>query len=400
MPLDSCDRPCPVCDHGETQAVLERANVPVHQNSLFQHSVEARAVRRGQLSIRCCVRCGFTFNATFDANLLDYGPNYENTQTCSSMFDEHVNRLIEHLESTGVRWGRIVEVGCGKGGFLARLLSRPGNHATGIGFDPSYLGPDCQLEGRLEFRKTFFGPETPTAADAAISRHVIEHVEHPVDFLRSIRAGLQDAASPRLFLETPCVDWILRNQVVWDFFYEHCSLFTPHSLGLAMHRAGFATREIRHVFGGQYLWAEGGLPVGPRPEVNIGPLLESAAAFRRSDRQLRQRWHEIVEDACREGPVFVWGAGAKGVTFCNLLDPECRQIAGVVDVNPLKQGMHLAGTGHPIVSPSTAVQLGVAVVLILNPNYTSEIVVALRALGSPAATLDLMGKETRHAVSH
>ncbi len=38
-------------------------------------------------------------------------------------------------------------------------------------------------------------------------------------------------------------------------------------------------------------------------------------------------------ETCSRGPVFAWGAGAKGVTFCNLADPDRRRLAGAVDVN-------------------------------------------------------------------
>src|SRR5262249_62391260 len=86
----------------------------------------------------------------------------------------------------------------------------------------------------------------------------------------------------KVFFETPCVDWILDNLVVWDFFYEHCSLFTRQALGRALARAGFAVGRIAHAFGGQYLWGRaGGGPGGVDPEpapggAGRGPALRPA----------------------------------------------------------------------------------------------------------------------------
>ena len=69
----------------------------------------------------------------------------------------------------------------------------------------------------------------------------------------------------------------------------------------------------------------------------------------------------------------VLGAGAKGVTLLNLVDPSGARVDCVVDVNPKKQGRFLAGTGQAIVAPAALAERGVRHVLVLNPNYTDEI---------------------------
>lgn len=37
----------------------------------------------------------------------------------------------------------------------------------------------------------------------------------------------------------------------------------------------------------------------------------------------------------------------KGVTFANLVDPECKWIDSVIDLNLQKQGMYIPSTEHP-----------------------------------------------------
>ena len=86
--------------------------------------------------------------------------------------------------------------------------------------------------------------------------------------------------------------------------------------------------------------------------------------------------------------MFVWGAGAKGGTFCNLADPDCSRVTAVVDVNPAKQGMFLPGTGHAIVSPIEA--KNAVAVLVLNPNYFAEVRSTAGRLGLRAEIIDLM----------
>ena len=109
---------------------------------------------------------------------------------------------------------------------------------------------------------------------------MIEHVPQPVPLLRSIRQTLANASVSQVFFETPCVEWILRNQVLWDFFYEHCSYFSADSLSVAMQQAGFQVQNVRHVFGDQYLWLEATIGThnsGGKPEraCNVAELCQN-----------------------------------------------------------------------------------------------------------------------------
>ena len=69
----------------------------------------------------------------------------------------------------------------------------------------------------------------------------------------------------------------------------------------------------------------------------------------------------------------MWGAGAKGVTLANLVDPACSLIDCVVDLNPQKQGRFLPGTGHPIVAVSDLRERAISGVVLMNANYETEI---------------------------
>lgn len=391
MPRDT-DPACPVCGDPRPVPVLHRAAVPVHQNLLYETPEAARGAARGDLDLRVCGRCGFAFNAAFDPGLLEYGPSYENSQNHSPAFDAYTDELVEHLVRSGVRSGRVAEVGCGKGAFLNKLLGHPESRCEGVGFDPSYTGPETALGGRLRFVRSFYGPGSATAADVVICRHVIEHVPDPLALVRTVRAAAGDRA--RVVFETPCVEWVFRNRVPWDLFYEHCSLFTEHSLELVLTRAGFRVTAIRHVFGGQYLWAEAVAGSGDWPTTG-GDVVRLAGDFAADERDRLARWAQLLDRLAAGGPVVVWGAGAKGVTFCNLADPDAGRVSGVVDVNPAKQGRYLPGTGHPILAPAAAADAETAIVL--NPNYTAEVADALGRLRSRAAVIDLMRWEEDHA---
>jgi hypothetical protein len=78
--------------------------------------------------------------------------------------------------------------------------------------------------------------------------------------------------------------------------------------------------------------------------------------------------------------VALWGAGAKGVTFLNVV-PGGADIEPVVDLNPRKQGTFVPGTGQRVVAPGALAGQPLDEVWILNPLYRREIESQLRELG-------------------
>lgn len=366
---------CPICESCKTSLFLQRSDVPVHQNLLCPSEEIARNIKRGSLSMTICEECGFVFNRTFDANLLSYGKDYDNTQICSPVFQAYIDGLIYHLISKrGVANKNIVEVGCGNGVFLKRLCELGEN--TGIGFDPAYTGPEDVLDGKVRFVKDLYGPDSgDLSADVVVCRHVIEHILNPMRLLGAVRDTLRRSSYARVVIETPGVEWVLSNMVVWDFFYEHCSLFSSESLKIALKSAGFHPLRFQHVFGGQYMFVEAELSrseIAPSPTPNVEKLIELASAYAKNELQFKRYLRKRVKELTCFGPVAVWGAGAKGVTFVNLIDSKRELIDCVVDINPNKQRKFISGTGHPIVSYRDLPSRNVTIAILLNPEYKEE----------------------------
>ena len=362
---------CPLCGAAETEMFLERTAVPVHQNLLLNSIEQAKSIDQGDLEMMACSGCGFVFNRAFDLSLLQYGQDYDNNQACSSSFQQHLDSLVSMLlDEKGVCGRQVVEVGCGQGAFLRRLVQEGDNH--GIGFDPSYRGPKLFDDGRVRFESRYYDEScTDVPAEVVICRHVIEHVPDPLALLKSVRAAIGERPDAKVYFETPCVEWILENGVVWDFFYEHCSLFTAASLTTAFQIAGFRVEEVRHVFGGQYLWLEAS-PIESDVSYSGSKIFELARSYGRHERSLLQEWKKRIVDYHIIGRVAIWGAGAKGVTFANLVDPDCKLIDCLVDLNPNKQGKFVAGSGHAIIAPQQLVERGIANAILMNPNYRLE----------------------------
>jgi SAM-dependent methyltransferase len=364
---------CPLCTSSEMAEVTERPNVPVHQNKLYETRADARAATRGHLKVVACLTCGFVFNAAFDLSLMSYDEGYENDQTHSPAFSAHVDKLADRLLSeSGVRNSRIVEVGSGKGSFLNTLVMADAGN-VGWGFDPAYTGPDRAVGGRVEFVRSFYDRAyADLAPDVVVCRHVIEHVPDPAMLLAEIR---QASTGARVFVETPDVEWILRNAVIWDFFYEHCSYFSPHSFVTAFHRAGFGDVKSTHVFGGQYLWVEvcGTRDGDAKQTCDPGDIAQHVQRYMQEESEMLARWNDTILELRESGPLALWGAGAKGVTSASLFDSRSEIISGVVDLNPRKQGRYIAGSGHEIISPAELMHRKIKSVVLMNPNYLNEV---------------------------
>ncbi len=369
---------CPVCQSAEAEEFIRRANQPVYQNRLFDEQQAAVSATRGDLVLNACAVCGFIFNSAYDSSLLPYGDDYDNTQELSPFFETHLGRMAQHLiYDRGLRNSRIVEVGCGQGTFLKRLVQDESLGNCGFGFDPSYKGALDELDGRLHFHRKFYSADcAEVRADAVVCRHVIEHVSDPVSMLRSIRQAMSASPGASLFLETPCANWILDNHAIWDLFYEHCSYFTSDSLRWALNEAGLAATDVRHVFEGQYLWVEARVAQDQEPPVIDANdrMLKKAKAFGATEQStLQVLTNQLEQLRSSVGSVAIWGAGAKGVTMANLLDAKRDKLACVVDLNPRKQGRYLPGTGHAIVDYHDLPRYNVAAAMVMNPNYLDEI---------------------------
>jgi len=344
---------CPVCQSNQTTLFIQRESVPVHQNVVIRSLQEARNAPVGTLELVVCERCGFIFNRAFDPAAMNYEEHYDNNQNYSCVFQEHVADRARYLNEN-IKNSVIIEIGCGNGEFLRQLVS---DSNIGYGIDPAYTG--LMSEKRATFKRSYFSPDVvDVLADVVICRHVIEHIQDPLRLLNDIKQVAKDSA--RIFIETPNASWILRNQASWDFFYEHCSYFSAESLTCALNSAGIKADRLHNVFDGQYLWLEASLPGDSKqgiPETAI-PVLA----------------HEYVSNKDRliDNHTAIWGAGAKGVTFANLIDPEMKRISCVVDINPNKQGCFIPCSGHPIISYAELGDYHVETIINMNPNYFDE----------------------------
>ena len=354
--------------------------MPVFIGVLWPSRREALACPRGDIRLSFCPRCGFIHNRAFDPGRLDYGQAYDNSLHFSPVYQDYARATAQGLvQRYGLTGKTVVEIGCGKGDFLLLLCSLGNNR--GIGFDQSYeerpLAPE--LAERVTFINDYYGAEyADYRSDLICSRYVLEHIPDPVGFMKMVRSTISDGASPVIYFEVPNVGLILSQLSVWDIIYEHCSYFSLSSLARVFEESGFRVLAGREGFSGQFISLEA--QPGSRPSLWPGRSEESpqrlaaeVASFPAHYRAMVERWSNTLRRVARDGKrVVLWGGGAKGVSFLNMLQVES-EIEYVVDINPGKQGKFIAGTGQQIVSPAFLRDYVPETVIILNPAYRTEI---------------------------
>lgn len=136
--------------------------------------------------------------------------------------------------------GRLLEIGCGNGGFLARMRDL-GRRGTGIEPDPDAVSA-ARIAG-LDVRRGELTPESVPAGsfEAATMSHVIEHVHEPRILLESAFRALRPGGT--LWIATPNLTASGHRRYGRDWLHldppRHLVLFTIGSLARLVRAVGF-----------------------------------------------------------------------------------------------------------------------------------------------------------------
>ena len=370
---------CIVCNGDDLVRLAEIRNVPVHCNVLKATTREALRVPRADMDLSFCRTCGHFFNSAFDSTLMGYQGHYENALHFSLHFREYANSVAEHLVSRyDLVAKEVLEVGCGSGEFLELICEKGGNSA--VGFDPSKACLEHPNRSpRVKIIPDFYSEEYQNVkTDLVVCRHVLEHIEAPLDFIRGLRNAAR-SNSTVFYIEVPNGRYTVATDLVWDLIYEHCSYFSQQSLCRLFASAGYGIIDSNETYGGQFLYVEASPRnetklAGKSPKSKAGDLARLADRFGDVYRATIAKWNAKIARWREDGKtVVLWGGGSKGVMFLNSVGACASFIDHVVDINPRKHGKYVAGTGQHIVGPTELREIGPDIVLIMNPLYRDEI---------------------------
>ena len=376
---------CPICSSSKISSIFSIEDVPIHIGTLWPSKEAAVKCPKGDIELVFCNHCSFLTNTKFDPGHPDYTEEYDNSLHYSGTYQEYAlsqaNRLINDYE---IHNKTVLEIGCGKGDFLRMLCDLGSNR--GIGFDPTFE-EDRGIQDNLDilFIKDLYSKKySHYKADLYCSRYVLEHIPAPMSFLQLLHENLEPAGEQLVYFEVPNAMLILKDLSVWDIIYEHCSYFTLESLTKSFSLAGFSVLNSGSSFENQFIYIEAQVDNSQHADeavVEPEDYSHLPVGFQKTHPSILNAWsHEIKKAKEKSKNIALWGAGAKTVSFLNMLKID-DEIESVVDINPNKEGKFIPGSGQRIFSPGHLGDLRPDVVIIMNPVYRDEIERSLREMG-------------------
>lgn len=260
---------------------------------------------------------------------------------------------------------RVLEIGC-HDGFLLNALKKAGHHCVGV--EPSPFADYAKTTYGLDVRNEFFtrGMFGREEFDVVIMRHVIEHVQDPVDFVRAAVEVMKGDGIA--YIEVPNSQWSLENSFFPEFHVDHISYFTMGSMSRLLSMVGLHRVFHMEAFDAYmrfpFLMALAGKSAVAEEESDAGWFLD----FRVEDAKRRfvrnfDRYIDGLKSVQGMGRVAVWGSGSIGTQYA--IDAGWKPADCVyVDPNPTSQGLRLSVTGHEILPPSVLRDIKPDVVLI------------------------------------
>ncbi|MFH1674067.1 MAG: class I SAM-dependent methyltransferase [Pseudomonadota bacterium] len=363
-------------------------NFPVH--SVLNMPTRAKALNypTGDILLGFCCNCGFISNVAFDAGLLEYSSDCEESQGFSSTFNKFSHNLATYLiEKYDLHHKDILEIGCGKGEFLTLLCELGQNR--GVGFDPAYVRGrhTSKAADRITFIQDFYSEKyAGYQADFICCKMTLEHIHRTEQFVSTVRQAIEDRLNTIVFFQIPDVTRILRDCAFEDIYYEHCSYFSPGSLARLFRKCRFDVIHLATEYDDQYLIIEAkpadppSLPPLPR-EDDIEKLKHYVEGFQTKYQSKLFSWQKRLQKiSAKDQRLVLWGSGSKAVSFLTTFQVY-DAIEYVVDINPYRHGSYMAGTGQEIVAPEFLQEYNPDMVIIMNPIYYDEIKQDLNRMG-------------------
>lgn len=353
---------------------------------------------RGEIDLAFCRHCAFVFNAAWRNGATIYTEAYEETQVFSRTYSAYQQQLANDLiDRHDMRGKEVVEIGCGKGAFLALICELGGN--IGVGYDPSFV-PERGVtdNANIIFRREYFSETTEQSApDLICCRMTLEHISGTRRFVQAVRRIASPERGTIVYFQVPDVRRILAENAFWDIYYEHCSYFSPASLEHLFRISGFEVLCMTGGFDDQYLAIEARPAEGAAAadafagHEDVERLAEMASTYPDAAAACAAQWEARIRAVTRDGGrVVLWGSGSKAVAFLSAVSAG-QDIEYLVDVNPHRWGKFVPGTGKQIVSPEFLSGYQPDLVIAMNPIYRREIAADLDRYSCRDAFLCALG---------
>jgi SAM-dependent methyltransferase len=369
---------CRLCGEYTLQKIIEIDRAPASVERLLMKS---ELSGDGPVSLRVfqCKHCDLV--QLTDIMPDNYYEDYEMAVSFSPRYVNYLRELAEYFTSiTGLRGGKIAEIGCGDGTFMG-VLQEKGFTVTGV--EPSDRFREKAVASGFEVHKRYISTDTTVPGapyDAIVSRQVLEHVPDINGFL----SGMKQSLAPGGFalIEVPSLEIAVSNGRFYDFFPDHVNYFSHAALCSALEFHGFQVLDVRQTFKGEFntivvqLEIEQ-LSLKTKPwrgqQSELGSVVLAIEGI--SD-LLDNFFANCHREKLR---VALWGSGGKGVSALAVAGISADHgPAYVVDSDSRKQALYMPVSHFKVYPPERLNYDPVDVVLVTALAHIDEIIEVLR----------------------
>jgi len=238
----------------------------------------------------------------------------------------------------------IIDVGAGDCEFLDSLDTQ----AVKLAVDPCEAVERAEELG-LYYRREFFHPDAHIPDDTRgniliTMRHLLEHMQHPRDFIERIVTYAQELEyDTYLYVETPCCHEALKKTRIEDWTYEHPQHFTVKSMSKLFRACGIDYSHITLGYGGEVIKAVAKILPNKQKGILPSQVLENYANAQSSIDRVAE-W--IYSNRAN---LALWGGAGKSSTFINKLYLPTNVL--VVDSHRAKWGYYVPGKAIKMQNP-------------------------------------------------
>jgi len=305
-----------------------------------------------------CPGCGLVYAANLDDATLARFYQEECAYFTSSHFSVNSRENIEKFDTyhkllveAGLRDRNILDVGCGRGGFLSWLKQNQWQgECQGVDADLRSI-PTQELANFMQ-GDAFHLPAADNSQEVLTYFHVLEHLRDLDRALKEATRVLKDDGY--LLLEVPDAERYAKMPIGTAFWFgirEHVNHFSPASLEKLLHRNGLTILRIdrgilptpEFTYPSLLLLAQKDTEKKPATFTATGTIVDFLWTSQIAQSEQATWVSEVMADY--ERSVF-WGCSAQLFSLLPLLDLSR---ATLCDASPTKQQSHFRGM--PILAP-------------------------------------------------
>lgn len=375
---------CDMCGYTPAELVREEKNIAITRKG---------AGSRVDVNVSICPNCGLVFlspRMTSKEINLYYKNQLRRFAACERKnFSENgrleqAAYLLKKYKASNKLPGRIMDVGSFDGLFLSYFQNN--------GWEVVGVEPD---EESAEFARNEYGQKIITSNfedvksgetgrfDIISMSHVLEHIEHPKEFLHKARSLLNKDGY--LFMQVPDMSNPFISPFYSFFSFQHLYYYTPVSIASILKKGCFRTLEITSLpYAAIRIFANlSGKPYDLSDFSNHLEYERSKAVIKQWEKdrdieteRLKAYLNNIFKCAeARKQKIAIYGAGYHTQSISAVIGkwPAC--VIAIAEDHSVKLGYSDAGL--PVVSLSELKEMGVDMIII--SSYTYQEMMARKA---------------------